>query len=137
MSTPAKLTARGTFDVRLNPQPPGAEGGGPFGRLLLDKQYQGDLTGASQGHMLGVQPAPGFAAYAAMEIVTGTLHGRSGSFMLQHAGAMDGGVMTMTGTVIPGSGTGELAGLSGRYVITVTGGQHLYELEYRVESRDE
>lgn len=126
------MIARGTFDVRLNPQSAGDEGGGPFGRLFLDKQYRGDLAGTSQGHMLGVQPAPGSAGYAAMELVIGTLHGRRGSFSLQHGGTMAGGVMTMTGTVVPDSGTGDLAGITGRYVITVEGGTHHYELEYSI-----
>ena len=124
------MTARGTFEVRLSPQPPDS-GGGPFSRLFLDKEFQGDLTGTSKGHMLGAGTAvEGSAGYVALEQVTGTLNGRRGSFILQHLGHMSRGATTMTITVVPDSGTDELVGLAGRFTITITGGKHFYELEY-------
>jgi hypothetical protein len=57
------MTARGAFDVKVTPLPPD-DAAGPFGRLLLDKQFQGDLVGASKGQMLAAQTAvEGSAAY--------------------------------------------------------------------------
>ena len=124
------MTARGTFEVKLTPQP-ADPAGGPFGRLLLDKQFRGDLEATSTGQMLGAETAvEGSAGYVALELVSGTLHGRRGTFILQHSGHMAGGVMSMTATVVPNSGTGELAGLSGRFTITLSDGKHFYELEY-------
>lgn len=124
------MTARGTFDVRLNPQPPDS-GGGPFSRLFLQKEFQGDLSGTSKGHMLGAEtPVAGSAGYVALEQVTGTLDGRRGSFILQHLGHMSQGAMHLTVTVVPDSGTDELEGLAGRFRITIEGGKHFYEFEY-------
>jgi hypothetical protein len=124
------MTARGTFDVKLTPQALD-EAGGPFGRLFLDKQFRGDLEATSKGQMLGAKTAvEGSAGYVALELVSGTLHGRRGTFILQHSGSMSRGVATMVATVVPDSGTGELASLVGRFSITITEGKHFYELEY-------
>ena len=131
------MTARGTFEVKLTPQPP-EPAGGPFGRLFLDKQFRGDLDATSKGQMLGAETAvEGSAGYVALELISGTLHGRRGSFILQHAGHMAGGVMSMTATVVPNSGTGELAGLSGRLIITIAGGKHSYAFEYALDAGQE
>lgn len=124
------VTARGTFEVRLNAQPADS-GGGPFSRLVLDKEFHGDLVGTSKGQMLAAETAvPGSAGYVALEQVTGTLNDRRGSFVLQHLGHMSGGGTTMTITVIPDSGTDELVGLAGRFAISVVGGKHNYVFEY-------
>jgi hypothetical protein len=56
--------------------------------------------------------------------VVGTLHGRKGTFALQHSGTMARGVQTMTITVVPGSGTGELTGISGTLTIIIAAGKH-------------
>jgi hypothetical protein len=128
-------TARGTFDVRTTPQPVDGSGGG-FMRLFLDKQYHGDLTATSAGHMLGAETAvSGSAGYVALERVTGTLHSRRGTFILQHAGHMSGGGTRtmMKARVIPDSGTEELLGLAGELTITITDGKHFYEFEYSLK----
>ena len=126
------MTARGSFEVRTNPQPLDTDGG-PFGRLYLDKKYHGDLVATAKGHMLGVQPKEGSGAYVVLEQITGTLNGRRGTFMLQHAGHMKGGSMTMTAMIVPDSGTEELLGIAGRLTITITDGKHSYTLEYTLE----
>jgi hypothetical protein len=120
--------ATGTFEVKLAPQPP--EGDGP-GRMLIDKQFHGDLDGHSMGQMLAHRTdVPGSAGYVAMEKVTGTLHGHTGSFMLQHSGSMARGVQELNVTVVADSGTGELAGLSGKMNIMIAEGKHSYEFDY-------
>jgi hypothetical protein len=62
--------------------------------------------------------------------VTGKLAGRSGTFVLQHSGTMDRGTPSLTITVVPDSGTGELVGLTGTMTIEITEGKHLYVFEY-------
>jgi hypothetical protein len=120
--------ATGSFQVQLAPQETAAA---PLGRLSIDKQFHGDLEATSKGEMLAFRSAvDGSAGYVAMEQVTGTLHGRSGTFVLQHTGVMDRGAPGLTITVVPDSGTGELAGLSGTMNIVIEGGKHSYELDY-------
>ena len=111
--------ASGTFEVKLNPLPSDEEtGGAALGRLALDKQFSGDLEAASKGEMLAVGTAvEGSAGYVAMEHVSGTLHGRSGTFALQHSGTMARGAQQLSVTVVPDSGTGQLVGLSGAMTI--------------------
>lgn len=119
--------ATGTFEVQLAPQ----ETAAPLGRMSIDKQFHGDLQGTSKGEMLAAMTATeGSAAYSALEQVTGALHGRSGTFYLQHTGVMNRGAPSLTITVVPDSGTGELTGLSGMMNIIIEGGKHSYEFDY-------
>lgn len=124
--------ATGTFDVKLSPQPPDDKtDSAPLGRMLIDKQFHGDLEAASKGQMLAAGTSvKDSAGYVAMERVTGTLHGHSGTFVLQHSGTMARGAQHLTVTVVPDSGTGQLVGLSGRMTILIAGGKHSYEFEY-------
>src|SRR5437764_14377902 len=103
--------AQGPCEVKLTPQ--ASEGDPSLGRLCLDKQFHGDLEATSKGQMLAAGTAvQGSAGYVALELVTGTLNGRRGSFMLQHSGTMVRGVpTTLMVTVVPDSGTDELTGL--------------------------
>jgi hypothetical protein len=122
--------ASGPFDVKVIPQAPDEAGGG-LGRMLLDKQFHGDLEATSKGQMLAAGTAvEGSAGYVAMETVSGTLHGRRGTFVLQHSGTMNRGTPQLTITVVPDSGTGELAGLAGTMTIDIAGGKHSYGFEY-------
>ena len=124
--------ASGPFEVRLTPQVPAEGSGDPtIGRMAIDKRFHGALDATSKGEMLATRTGvDGSAGYVALERVTGTLHGRSGSFTLQHSGTMDRGVPRLSVTVVPDSGTGELAGLAGRMTIVVEGGRHAYDFEY-------
>jgi hypothetical protein len=106
---PNTMHARGTFEVKLTPQPAnGAASSG--GRMSIDKQFHGDLEAASYGQMLtAVTGVKGSAGYVAIEQVTGSLHGRGGAFVLQHSGSMTRGAPQQVVSVAPDSGTGELA----------------------------
>ncbi len=129
--------AKGTFDVKVIPQAVDAAAGGPFSRLFLDKQFHGDLEATSKGQMLGAGTAvEGSAGYVALELVNGTLSGRRGSFILQHNGTMKKGVPSMSVTVVPDSGTDQLAGLAGRMTIVIADGRHSYELEYTLDDAE-
>jgi hypothetical protein len=124
--------ASGTFEVKMTPQTPDDKSA-TVGRFSLDKQSQGNLEGTSKGEMLAVGTAVnGSAGYVAMEQVTGTLNGRSGSFALQHTGTMTRGALQLSVTVVPDSGTGELSGLSGKMTINIVDGKHLYEFDYEI-----
>lgn len=125
-------TARGTFTVQMTPhaEPVGVDGVA-LGRLALAKRFEGGLAGIGAGEMLtAVTPTRGSAGYVAIERFTGTLAGRSGSFVFQHSGTMDQGAQQLSVTVVPGSGTGELQGLAGRFAIQIEGGLHRYEFTY-------
>ena len=129
------MTATGTFEVKMKPQTDENAGDPTIGRMSLDKQFHGDLEAASKGQMLATQGSvKGSAGYVAIERVTGTLAGRTGTFALQHTGTMNRGVPEQSVTVIPDSGTGELTYLSGKMTIKITDGKHAYEFEYELAS---
>lgn len=129
--------ARGTFDVQLVPQAAdaGAEDTLPD-RLTIDKQFHGDLEGTSHGQMLTATTAvTGSAGYVAIERVRGRLAGRSGSFVLQHSGTLERGTPHLSVTVVPDSGTEELAGLAGGMEIIIAEGKHSYVFAYTLPGR--
>lgn len=124
--------AAGTFEVTMKPLFPREEfAGTPIGRLSLDKLFAGDLVGAGEGEMLtAMTETKGSAGYVAIERVTGTLGGRTGSFVFQHSGTMNRGAPTLAVGVVPDSGTGDLAGITGTFTINIVDGKHFYEFEY-------
>lgn len=129
---PMTAHASGTFEVQLKPMPTyeTAEGA-MLGRMSIDKQFRGDLEATSRGEMLSAGTAvKGSAAYSAVERVSGTLAGRRGTFVLQHTGVMNRGAPSLVITVVPDSGTGELAGLTGTMGIQIEGGRHSYTFDY-------
>jgi hypothetical protein len=128
---PTMNHATGTFDVKVTPQTDD-KGDPALGRMTIDKQFHGDLEGTSKGQMLtGMTEVKGSAGYVAIEKVTGTLKGRSGSFILQHTGIMNRNVPQLTITVVPDSGAGQLAGLTGKLTINIAAdGNHSYDFEY-------
>ena len=130
------MTARGTFEVKMTPQPQDDGAGGSFDRLFGDKQFHGELDAVSKGQMLAARTAvEGSGGYVALELVTGKLNGRRGSFVLQHKGTMRKGVYNMDVTVIPDSGTDELVGITGTMTIIIEGSKHSYNFEYTLGSK--
>ena len=130
------MRATGTFDVKITPQASDLAPEGPnLGRMSLDKQYHGDLVAVAKGEMI---TAAGIAvkesaAYSAVERVSGSLLGKRGSFALQHTGIMTRGTPSLNITVVPDSGTGELAGLTGKMEIIIEGKQHSYVLDFDIQ----
>ena len=123
--------ASGPFDVKVTPQPTSDKSETPLGRYTLDKQYHGDLEATGTGEMLTAgTPVKGSGAYVAIEKVSGSLQGRSGSFVLQHTGTMTNNQPQLTVTVVPDFGTGQLAGISGKMTINMAAGKHSYDFEY-------
>ena len=125
--------AKGTFDVKMTPQTWSENSSDhTLARFMLSKQYQGDLEATAEGQMLsaGDGSKGSSGVYVAVEKVTGKLGGRSGSFVLYHTGVMNRGVPDLCIKVAPGSGTGELTGLSGDLKIVMADGKHSYEFTY-------
>jgi len=124
--------ASGTFEVKLTPQPADDYAdGATLGRMTIDKQFHGDLEATSKGQMLtGMASVKGSAGYVAIERVSGVLAGRRGTFVLQHSGSMNRGAPSLTISVVPDSGTDQLAGLAGTMVINVVEGRHSYRFDY-------
>jgi hypothetical protein len=134
VKTDGRSFATGTFEVKLGPLAPYAqsEDANP-GRMSIDKQFHGDLEGTSKGEMLNAATAvKGSAGYVAIERVSGMLHGKRGTFVLQHTGTMNRGTPQLSVTVVPDSGTDQLSGISGRMAIQIADGKHSYEFEYSI-----
>ena len=125
-------TARGSIDVTMEAEPPYLDQDGiKLNRNVVRKEFLGDLVGASEAQMVAAYTAtPGSAGYVAIEHFSGSLGGKSGSFVLQHHGLMNRGEAALTVTIVPDSGTGELAGISGTLQIDIDAGKHSYVLEY-------
>jgi len=126
--------AKGDFEVKRTPQDAlDAGDDAQIGHVRFDKRFQGTLDATSVVHMLAVgTDVPGSAAYVAIERIAGILDGRQGSFLTQHSGTLDRGQATLALTVVPDSGTGELAGLRGRMAIDIVDGAHFYTFDYEL-----
>jgi hypothetical protein len=122
--------AIGTFTTAFEPLSGDDEW---IGRMRVRKTIEGDLTGDGLAEMMSVSTAvEGSAGYVAIDRITGTLGGRSGSFVLQHFGLMARGAGTLTVSVVPDSGTGELTGLTGSFAIVNEAGVHSYTFDYEL-----
>jgi hypothetical protein len=136
MST-VRTQAAGSFEIgewddeTFDDQP-----GAKLGKVRLTKTFTGDIVGSSVVNMLAVStPTEGDefqgAAYVAVERLNGTVHGRDGGFVLTHtAGEAHG----MKVAVVPGSGTGQLKGITGEIVISRhEDGSHTYTFDYQLD----
>ena len=125
-------TARGTFEVVMGGDPPYLEQDGlTLNRNFLHKEFSGGMAGTSEAQMLAAFTAvPGSAGYVAIEHFTGSVDGKQGSFVLQHSGVMSRGDAQLAVTIVPDSGAGELAGISGTMEIENDEGGHSYALHY-------
>lgn len=127
------MTITGKFTVKLTPVESTMEGRDniALGRMTIDKEFEGDLAGKSWGEMLSAMTTvKGSAGYVAIEQFNGSLRGKNGSFVLQHYGVMDKGSDRLVLEVVPDSGGGELAGISGSMVIRIEEGAHFYDFDY-------
>jgi hypothetical protein len=129
----ATTRATGTFDVKIDPLTVSDTSlNAVLGRMAIEKDFTGDLEGTSKGEMLtGVTAIKNSTGYVAVERVSGTLHGKTGTFILQHSGTMTRGITVLSVTVVPDSGTGQLVGLTGSMSIAITSdGRHSYQFDY-------
>jgi hypothetical protein len=125
--------ATGPFDVTVTPQETAPDA--PVARMLLYKEFHGDLDAVARGEMIAASEAlTGAAAYVAIDRVTGTLHGHSGSFIIAHRGTMNSDGQRLDIIIVPGSGTGQLAGITGTLAINIAEKKHFYTIEYELGS---
>jgi hypothetical protein len=128
--------AKGSFELKMIPAEPSALGKeAGIGRMTGDKVIADDMVGIGKGEMLsGITESTGSMAYVAIEKVTATLEGRSGTFIFIHSATMykgDPSSQKLSVTVVPGSGTGGLAGISGTFYIHIdSAGKHTYVFDY-------
>ncbi len=125
-------TSSGYLNVSIEAEPPFLEQDGlKLNHNVVRKEFSGDMVGTSEAHMItAFTGTPGSAGYVAIEYFTGSVGGKSGAFVLQHSGAMNKGDAQLTVTIVPDSGTGELAGISGTLEIDNDQGRHSYVLNY-------
>jgi hypothetical protein len=129
------MKVSGSFKVKLQPlsHSVSTEPGNTLGRMSIDKRFEGALSASSKGEMLSaITAVKGSAGYVAIEQVSGSLEGKTGSFVLQHFGMMHNGEQRLTLEVVPESGSGELAGLRGSMAIRIENGQHFYDFDYQL-----
>jgi Protein of unknown function (DUF3224) len=130
------MAAKGPFDVKLTAVDTAHKDEKAIMRYSIDKIYHGDLEGTGAGEMLASGNGKGSGTYVAMEIVSGTLAGKKGTFALAHIGTQAHGNQNLSITVVPDTGTGELVGLAGKMnIIIAADGKHSYEFEYKIEKQ--
>ena len=121
--------AKGSFDVKVTPQESAPDAA--VARMLLYKEFRGDLEAIAHGEMMAAhEPLTGAGVYVAIDRVTGTLDGRSGSFLMAHRGIRNAAGQSLDIVIVPGSGTGQLTGITGTVGIEITGKEHFYSLQY-------
>jgi hypothetical protein len=103
-------------------------------RAKIQREFQGGLVGESTAELLTCQSAPDQIGYVGTDRFVGRLGQRSGSFVFQHSGVIEAGILSPFGYIVPGSGTGELRGFHGKATISVTStGEHTLMLDYDFE----
>jgi hypothetical protein len=123
------MTAKGYFEIDLKPA---QDDHNPAGRMYINKVYSGDLQGQGNGQMLSKRTESGASAYSAVEEFEGTIDGKTGSFTLIHNGYMSQSEQKLTIIILPGSGKGELTGVTGTMDIIQDNGSHQYVLSYEL-----
>lgn len=132
------MHATGTFDVKVTPADPSdIAKAADTGRMTIDKTWTGGLSGTSKGEMLtGITKENGSTAYVAMERFNGSVDGHTGTFLFSHSAEMLNNAPTKFDvTVVPGSGTGALRGLTGKLDITIDGKAHSYNFAYTLPTQ--
>jgi hypothetical protein len=123
--------AKGSFNVTITPQESAPDA--PVARMLLYKEFHGDLEAVAHGEMMAAhEPLTGAGVYVAIDRVTGTLNGESGSFLIAHRGIRNAEGQELSIVIVPGSGTGKLTGISGTVGIDIVDKKHYYTVTYEL-----
>ena len=125
------MHGKGSFDVTLTPQHTADDA--PVARMTLYKEFHGDLEALANGEMLAAhEPLTGAGVYVAIDRVAGTLHGRGGSFLIAHRGIRNADGQELSIVIVPGSGTGQLTGITGTVGIDIVEKKHFYTIDYEL-----
>jgi hypothetical protein len=130
-----KQTANARFAIKSWDEKPYSEGPDlpKLTRASVSKTYTGDISGEGQVEYIMMYRSDGSATFLGLERITGRLAGKTGSFVLQRTGVFEGGQAKETYSIIPGSGTGELQGLTGDGRSAVGHGmEHPFTLSYEL-----
>lgn len=125
------MFAKGTFEVDLTPQ---EDIGSPAGRMLIQKNYLGDMIGSGTGQMISKRTDNGVAVYYAIEEFSGSVKGKAGGFTLVHKGYMNKTSQSLEVTILEGSGSGELQNVSGSMLIVQDSNGHKYEVTFELST---
>ena len=129
-----QMAATGSFDVQMTPHKHDSV---DVGRIVIQKQYKGDMVGTGSGQMLTERTSvKGSAGYVAIEHFTGSVNGQTGSFTLQHSGLMNRGAQSLSILIVPDSGNDGLKGISGTMQIDLSNGEHSYALDYQISEEN-
>jgi hypothetical protein len=135
------MEANATFELSNQRQVPTADDvaavvGVELTHSAFEKTFTGDLEATSITEMLATRSPTGGAGYVAMERVVGRLDERVGTFVLLHLGTIDGaGEPVGHWVIVPGSGTGELSGVSGHaHIGADADGTHRLQLHYEIDN---
>jgi uncharacterized protein DUF3224 len=82
-------------------------------RIHVEEEFSGDIQGQGVAEFLQTTIGDEQASFVGVERVTGSIAGRSGTFVFQDAGTLNGTTVSGTWFVVAGSATGELSGLRG------------------------
>jgi hypothetical protein len=129
-------TAESVFQVTAWEESPWHEhdGGPRLTRAKVTKIFSGELEGEGTVEYLMTHRPDGTASFVGVETVSGRLGGKAGAFVLEHRGTFQEGAATADCRVVPGSGTGALAGLSGSGRFAAEGREAPFRLEYELEN---
>jgi Protein of unknown function (DUF3224) len=117
---------------RYDEEPYGEGGGTELQRVHISRTFTGDLEGTSTAEIL-IARSEGGGAYTGHDLIEGKLAGRSGTFVIQHGGIMGPEGISNTGTIVPGSGSGDLEGITGEGTLLADEeGNHTLTLDYEL-----
>jgi hypothetical protein len=117
---------------RYDEEPYAEADGVELSRVHIARTFRGDLVGESTAELM-IAKSEGGGGYIGHDRIAGTLDGKSGTFVLQHTGIMSADGVTNTGTIVPGTGTGELEGITGEgTMLADEEGNHTFTLEYQL-----
>ena len=129
--------ARGSFEVSGGTEDPydELEGGIKLTHASGSQTFSGDISGEGAVHWLMLYRTDKTAHFVGLQRITGSIGGRTGSFVASAEGDHDGTGSTIAFSIIPDSGTGELKGISGDGSLVAKGGPSgTYELSYTLDA---
>jgi hypothetical protein len=115
MAKPAKARAKATLTIANWDEAPYQEwdNGAKLDRAKVTGAFSGDIEGDGSSEMLMAYSSAQSASFTGLQVVDGKLGGRTGRFVLQMTGTFEAGTAKVSWSVVPGSATGDLVGLSG------------------------
>ncbi|MGW0765494.1 DUF3224 domain-containing protein [Streptomyces sp. NPDC002676] len=114
MRADGTFTAKAFAPTEMKPEP-AISTGLPVGVATMEKHYEGEVAGRSATLFTAAfDQNTGVGTYVAMESFEGSLNGRNGAFNFVHSATTSGSDRTAEFfTIVPSSGIGELAGITG------------------------